>query len=164
LNIDEPLVAPPGAAIDTQLAFEDCHSLQPVMGVSGCPVTAAVEQWSYEPSTHSLLHADSGKCVNISGARYDIEAWIILYACSDAPNEKWSLIQQANSTVWTIRSDFSGLCLHALLAPPATQFAANARLTTIGNVAKLVQMPCDGSPAQQFADVDASWAQKNAPH
>ncbi|MFC7543625.1 hypothetical protein ACFQU2_35050 [Siccirubricoccus deserti] len=68
VNIDEPLVAPAGAAIDVQLTFESCHSLRVVQG---CPVEPRYEIWSYNPATHQILHTESGKCLNISGARHD---------------------------------------------------------------------------------------------
>lgn len=154
VNIDEPLIAPPGAAIDVQLTFQPCHGLRVVQG---CPVTPRFEEWAYDPATHRILHTGSGKCLNITGARRDPGAWIILYACSDAANEKWSI---TGSSTLVFRSDHSGLCLHAVPGRPGT--GTNVTLT-LPTPAVLTQMPCDGSTAQQFSNVDADWARRNGP-
>jgi len=37
-------------------------------------------------------------------------------------------------------------------------------LTTQAGPATLVQMPCNGSDAQKFNNVDADWARRNGPH
>ena len=63
LNIDEPLIAPPGVAIDVQLTFKNCHSTRTLLLV-GCQVKPEYEQWSYDLATHRLLHVSSGKCLN----------------------------------------------------------------------------------------------------
>jgi hypothetical protein len=154
VSLDEPLVAPAGAAIDVQLTFESCHG--PLI-VQGCPVEPRYEIWSYDPATHRILHTESGKCLNISGARRDPGAWIILYPCSGAPNERWSI---TGSSVLTFRSDMSGLCLHAVPGRRSRQSQVGFALPIRGT---LTQMPCDGSTAQQFSDVDADWGRRNGP-
>jgi hypothetical protein len=159
VSIDEPLVAPAGAAIDTQLTFKQCHNLQLN---PGCPVGPEYEEWSYDPGTHRLYHVPSGKCVNISGARRDAGSMIILYPCQDAANEKWSIVQSGTSTVWSIKSDFSGMCLHADAHPGRSGGALGRR--TLPRPATLVQRPCDGSDAQKFSDVDSDWIRRNGPH
>lgn len=158
LNIDEPLIAPPDAAIDIQLTFQNCHNLARV-GV-GCQVTPAHEQWSYDSATRRLLHVASGKCLNISGARHDAGAPIILYPCSNAPNEKWTVISQPGSSIWTVKSDLTSQCLHAIPGSPGGGDRLRMRVATR---AKLVQMPCNGSDAQRFANVDADWFRRNGP-
>jgi hypothetical protein len=156
VSIDEPLVAPAGAAIDVQLAFQRCHELLVLR--QGCPVEPAFELWSYDVRTRQILHVESGKCLNISGGRRDPGAWIILYPCVNAPNEKWSV---SGSSTWTIRSELSGLCLHAVPGQrPAGGGPLQFRLTP---PAMLTQMPCDGSPAQQFSNVDADWHRRHGP-
>lgn len=148
VSIDEPLVAPPNAAIDVQLTFKRCHNTPAWIVLGGCRVEPALKMWIYGPTTHQLRHAESGRCVNISGARLDPEAWIILYPCSGAPNEKWT-IGYADGN-WTIRSDHSGLCLEALSESRAGQISVRG--------ATLVQRPCNGSTAQQFRPIDSiSW-------
>ncbi|MBM2804177.1 MAG: cytolethal distending toxin family protein [Deltaproteobacteria bacterium] len=156
-NIDEPLVAPAGAAIDVQLTFQQCHKL---VSSPGCPVTPSFEQWGYDPGSHRLVHAASGKCVNISGARRDPGAPIILYPCSGAANEKWTVIAPAGKLTWTVKSDLNGMCLHAI--PGRRSSGPNQR---VGNmtIATLVQMPCDGSAAQRFSSVDSNWGARNGP-
>ena len=158
LSIDEPLVGPPGAAIDTQLTFKACHG---VRVVQGCPVTDELEQWAYDPSSHRLYHAPSGKCVNISGARRDAGSPIILYPCQGAANEKWTLIEHAGSPIWSIKSDLDGMCLQAI-QPARGGPAPRSRMRV--NAATLVQMPCNGSDAQRFSNVDADWSRRNGPH
>jgi hypothetical protein len=154
VNIDEPLVAPAGAAIDVQLTFESCHALRVVQG---CPVEPRYEIWSYNPATHQILHTESGKCLNISGARHDPGAWVILFPCVNAPNERWTA---TGTSVLTFRSDLTGLCLHAVPGRLGRRTPAGFSLPTSGT---LTQMPCDGSAAQQFSDVDADWARRNGP-
>ncbi|WP_270934113.1 RICIN domain-containing protein [Falsiroseomonas oryzae] len=155
-NIDEPLVAPAGAAIDVQLTFERCHELR-VARLAGCPVEPAFEQWSYDANTHQLLHVDSGRCLNISGASTAPNALVILFPCVNAANEKWTV---SGSSTWTIRSDHSGLCLHAV---PGRRGGGGPLQVSLGTPATLTQMPCDGSPAQQFSNVDADWHRRNGP-
>lgn len=162
ISIDEPLVAeplgaPPGAAIDKQLTFKRCHGARVVRG---CPVTAELEQWAYDPSTHRLYHAPSGKCVNVSGARRDVGSPIILYPCQDRANEKWTLIENAGSPIWSIKSDLTGMCLQA--AQPAHGAGPSSR--SAAQAFTLVQMPCNGSDAQRFSNVDANWSTRNGPH
>jgi len=160
ISIDEPLLAPPGAAIDTGLTFKACHSLIGTM--QGCPVVPGFEQWSYSATTHRLVHVASGRCVNISGARRDTGALIILFPCVNAPNEKWSIITQAPSIEkWRIKSDFSGLCLTAIPGRAAHSSNGHFFLATVGT---LGQRPCDGSDSQLFSNVDAAFAQRNGPH
>ncbi|RZI44251.1 trypsin-like serine protease [Herbaspirillum sp. HC18] len=160
-SIDEPLVAPPGAAISVQLTFQQCHDLR-VAGSGGCPVTPELEQWSYNTATHQLLHVASNQCVSITDARHDEGAPIILYPCMDAPNEKWTVIAPGGASEWTIKSDLTGQCLHAA---PGTVGATNGGglSRTRPKPATLVQMPCDGSNAQLFSDVDADWFRRNGP-
>lgn len=160
-SIDEPLVAPPGAAIEVQLTFQQCHGLR-VAGSDGCPVTPELEQWSYNTATHQLLHVASNQCVSISGARHDEGAPIILYPCMDAPNEKWTVVAPGGASEWTIKSDLTGQCLHAV---PGTVGETNGGglSRTRPKPATLVQMPCDGSNAQIFSDVDADWFRRNGP-
>jgi hypothetical protein len=151
LSTDEPLIAPAEAAIDVQLTFKPCQ-----LRLAGCPVTPDLEQWSYDPSTHRLYHAASGKCVNISGARHDAGSPIILYPCSGVANEKWTVLERAGSPIWSFKSDLTGMCLHALPG-----HSSNRLLTTAST---LVQMPCDGSEAQRFDNVDSGWSARNGPH
>jgi hypothetical protein len=158
LSIDEPLVGPPGAAIDTQLTFKQCHG---VRVVQGCPVSPDLEQWAYDPSTHRLYHAASGTCVNISGARHDAGSPIILYPCQNGTNEKWTLIEHAGSTIWSIKSDLTGMCLQAI-QPPRSSGGVPRRMGAAAAV--LVQMPCNGSDAQRFGNVDSDWYRRNGPH
>ena len=153
ISIDEPLIPPAGAAIDVPLTFKRCHQ-----GVApGCPVTPELEQWGYDPATHLLHHTASGKCVNISGARVDAGSPIILYPCSGAANEKWTIVERAGSPIWSIKSELTAMCLHALTGRVERRDLAMAKATT------LVQMPCDGSDAQRFTDIDANWPQRNRP-
>ncbi|WP_167561350.1 RICIN domain-containing protein [Bradyrhizobium sp. AS23.2] len=158
-SIDEPLVAPPDAAIDVQLTFLRCDA-----SLQGCPTTPDLQQWAYDPATHILLHVPSGKCVNISGARQDAGSPIILYPCSGGANEKWSLVNAA-TTLWSIKSDLTAMCLQAVPG-----HAASGGQTPIGDVvvrppaAALVQMPCDGGNAQLFADVSRYEAEHAGPH
>jgi hypothetical protein len=159
LNVDEPLIAPPGAAIDVQLAFKACHAAERI--TSGCRVTPELEEWSYDPATHRLLHVASGQCLNISGARSDAGAPIILYPCSGAPNEKWTVVTRPGTSIWTVRSDLTSLCLHALPGRVVGGDWSSPRLIT---PARLAQMPCDGSDAQLFSNVDADWAVRTGPH
>lgn len=158
LNIDEPLIAPPGAAIDVQLKFQNCHSSARV--IAGCQVTPKYEEWSYDPATRRLLHVSSGKCLNISGARHDAGAPIILYPCSGAPNEKWTVISQAGSLNWTVKSDLTSQCLHAI---PGRSGGSDRLRMRVATPATLVQMPCNGSDAQRFSSVDADWFRRNGP-
>jgi hypothetical protein len=158
VSIDEPLIAPAGAAIDVQLTFKGCHA---VRVTEGCPVTPDLEQWGYDPATHRLLHAASGKCLNISGARRDAGSPIILYPCSGAPNEKWTLVERAGTALWSIKSDLTGMCLQAVRGRATSPAPRGVRLLP---VATLVQMPCDGGNAQRFNNVDAAWSQRNGPH
>jgi len=157
MSIDDPLIAPPDAAIDVQLTFKRCHG---VTVVQGCPVTADLEQWGYDPASHRLYHAASGKCVNISGARHDPGSPIIIYPCQGGANEKWTLIEHAGSTIWSIKSDLTGMCLEAKPAPAG----GHPPVTMQAGPATLVQMPCNGSDAQKFNSVDAAWYQRNGPH
>ncbi|HZF77190.1 MAG TPA: trypsin-like serine protease [Acetobacteraceae bacterium] len=154
VSLDEPLVAPAGAASDVQLTFESCFALRVLQG---CPVGPRYEEWSYNPATRQILHVDSGKCLNISGARRDPGAWIILFPCVGAANEKWSA---TGTSVLTFRSDHSGLCLHAVPGRLGRSTNVGFTLPTPGT---LTQMPCDGSDSQQFRDVDADWFRRNGP-
>jgi len=157
VSIDEPLVAPAGAAIDVPITFEQCHKL---LSSPGCPVTPTFEQWAYDAATHRLLHVASGKCVNISGARRDAGAPIILYPCAGAANEKWTIIAPAGQSTWTVKSDFNGMCLHAI--PGRRSTGPNQRVG-IMTAATLAQMPCNASAAQRFSNVDADWSRRNGP-
>jgi hypothetical protein len=154
VSIDEPLIAPTDAAIDVQLTFASCHQL---MLNPGCPVERRYEEWAYDPANRRILHVQSGKCLNISGARHDPGAPIILYPCSNAPNEKWSM---AGSSIVTFRSDLTGLCLHAI---PGRLGQRTGQFMTLPSPASLTQMRCDGSTAQQFSDVDADWHRRHGP-
>jgi len=158
VSLDEPLVPPTNAAIDVPLTFERCHGVVRVQ--QGCPVGPTFEQWAYNPQTHQLLHAESGKCLNISGARTDSGSPIILYPCSGAPNERWSV--NGATSVWTIKSDLTGMCLHAKPGH-AGRRTGTGPVVSLGTAATLVQMPCDGSKAQQFVDVDSRWNERNGP-
>jgi hypothetical protein len=158
LNIDEPLIAPPNAAIDVQLTFQNCHGSARIS--AGCQLKPEYGQWSYDLATHRLLHVQSGKCLNISGARRDAGAPIILYPCSGAPNEKWTVIPQNGGAIWTVKSDLTSQCLHAV---PGSRGGGNGIRMRLATPAKLVQMPCDGSVAQRFDDVDADWSRRNGP-
>jgi hypothetical protein len=108
------------------------------------------------------VHVGSGRCVNISGARRDPGALIILFPCVDAPNEKWSIITKPPSIQkWRIKSDFSGLCLTAVPGHPAH---SSGGIFFQATVATLVQRPCDGSDSQLFDNADADFAVHNGPH
>lgn len=159
LNIDEPLIAPPNATIDIQLTFKNCHSIARV-SAGGCRVTPEYEQWSYDSATRRLLHVSSGKCLNISGARHDSGAPIILYPCSGAPNEKWALISQPGNSTWTVKSELTSKCLHAI---PGRSGGGDRLRVQLATSANLVQMPCDGTDAQRFANADADWFRRNGP-
>lgn len=159
LNIDEPLIGPPGAVQDVGLTFQKCHTLR--IGEDGCPVVPFFEQWGYDVTTHHLLHTPSGKCVNISGARRDASAPIILFPCSSGTNDKWTLIERAGSFVWSIKSDFDGLCLEAI---PGRAGGSDGLRVFLPTAATLAQRPCNGSDAQKFSNVDADWARRNGPH
>jgi hypothetical protein len=162
VNIDEPLIAPVNAAIDVQLTFELCHNrVHVATSYGGCPVSPAEELWSYDPATHRMLHVPSGKCLNISGARRDAGAPIILYPCSGAPNEKWTVISPSGRLDWTIKSDLTSQCLTAVPGKPAGR---DGLYLTRAQPGTLVQMPCNGSKAQVFANVDADWIRRNGPH
>lgn len=156
-SIDEPLVAPPDGPIDVQLTFENCHAT--ALGSVGCHVTPTYEQWAYDPATRRVLHITSGKCLNISGARHDPGAPIILYPCSNAPNEKWTVVSQPGSWNWTVKSDLTSQCLHALPGG----IGGGGLLGALPTPAKLVQMPCNGSDAQRFSNVDADWFRRHGP-
>jgi len=158
VNIDEPLVAPPGAAVDQQLTFKNCHGRASIG--SGCQLTPAFQIWGYNPSTHQLLHTPSGKCLNISGGHREPGALIILYSCVNASNEKWSIISPPGRSSWTIKSDHSGLCLHAT---PGKGGAGSRVSVTLPTAGILTQMPCNGSTAQQFEDADSGFALRNGP-
>jgi hypothetical protein len=160
VNIDEPLVAPPNAAVDIQLTFKMCHSLQTVRN-PGCPLAPAFQIWAYNPDTHQLLHTPSGKCLNISGARHEPGALIILFPCQGASNEKWTVTSPPGRSIWTIRSDHSGLCLHA--APGRAPSSGREPSITLPTAATLTQMPCDGSDSQQFDDADHEFSLHNGP-
>jgi hypothetical protein len=150
-NLDQPLVAPPNAAINVQLTFRPCHVR---FAVIACLDDPGLEMWTYNVDTHQIRHSQSGQCINISGGRRDSGAWIILYPCSNAPNEKWTVVRATG--YWTIRSDHSGLCLEAQPGPPGPG--------GIAAVATLVQRPCNGSTAQQFAETDSEWSLRHQPH
>lgn len=159
LSIDEPLVAPAGAAIDIQLTFQMCHDILQA-GTAGCPVGPAFQIWSYDPAAHRVLHVLSGKCLNISGARRDAGAPIILYPCSGAPNEKWTVTTTPGRSTWTIKSDLTGQCLAAI---PGSAGSRGRRAVILGKPATLAQMPCNGDNAQLFDNVDSGWAARNGP-
>lgn len=158
VSLDEPLIAPPNAAADIQLNFKQCHNSVASLAI-GCPLDPSVQLWSYDPATHILYHVPSGKCLNISGARRSSGAPIILYPCTGAPNEKWSLVNPRNSSTWTIKSDLSGLCLEAV---PGRGPGRVPHLT-LATPAALTQSVCNNSASQQFADSDAAWTIRNGP-
>jgi hypothetical protein len=159
VSIDEPLVPPANAAIDVPLTFERCHNnLAQVQ--RGCPVTPVFEQWAYNPQTHQMMHTESGKCLNISGARTDAGSPIILYPCAGAANEKWTV--NGATSVWTIKSDLTGMCLHARPGHVGSRVGTGP-VVSLGTPATLVQMPCDGSSAQRFVNVDSRWNERNGP-
>jgi hypothetical protein len=159
VSLDEPLMPPSNAAIDVPLTFKRCHNnLAQVL--LGCPVTPVFEQWAYNSQTRQLLHTESGKCLNISGARTDAGSPIILYPCVGATNEKWSI--NSASSVWTITSDFTGMCLHARPGKVGRRVGSGP-VVSLGTPATLVQMPCDESNAQRFVNVDSHWNERNGP-
>lgn len=159
VNIDEPLIAPPNAAVDIQLSFKMCHSSRGLH--PGCPLEPVFQIWAYNPDTHQLLHTPSGKCLNISGAHRESGALIILFPCQGASNEKWTVTSPPGRSVWMIRSDHSGLCLHAT---PGRAPSSDRLILTVPTAATLTQMPCDGSNAQQFDDADSDFSRRNGPH
>lgn len=172
VSIDDPLVAPPGNAIDTQLTFKSCNDGLSIESDRGCPVDPTVEQWSYDPKTKRIFHIDSGRCINVSGASRSPGAPIILFPCVGATNEQWEIVTPGTSSTWTLRSVSSGLCLHAQPAkrPKVLRMDPNtgrSRLVLesfrLPSPALLTQMPCDGSPAQQFSMVDADWYRRHGP-
>lgn len=159
VSIDEPLLASPNAAVDIQLPFKQCHSVLRIGG--GCPLNPSLQIWGYDLATHRVLHVPSGKCLNISGARHDAGAPIILYPCSGAPNEKWTIITTPGRSSWTIKSDLTAQCLTAIAGRRASSGGGGITLAT---PALLAQMPCNGSTAQLFDDADAAWSTRNQPH
>jgi hypothetical protein len=159
-SIDEPLLASPGAAVDIQLPFKQCHS--PRRLGSGCPLDPSLQIWGYDLATRRVLHLPSGKCLNISGARRDAGAPIILYPCSGAPNEKWTVITKPGSSSWIIKSDLTAQCLTAI--PGRSASSGRGLGITLATPALLSQMPCNGSSAQLFEDADAAWPTRNGPH
>jgi hypothetical protein len=160
VNIDEPLIAPANAAIDIQLTFAQCHSRLRI-NQTGCPLAPPFQIWSYDPATHRILHVPSGKCLNISGARRDPGAPIILFQCVGAPNEKWSIVAPPGRSTWTIKSDLNGLCLTAI---PGIGGGGNGKMLTLPRPGLLTQAACNGSTAQLFDDADANFAVRNGPH
>lgn len=158
VNIDEPLVAPPNAAIDIQLTFRMCHSL-PTLN-PGCPLAPEFQTWAYNPDTHQMLHTPSGKCLNISGGHREPGALVILFPCQGASNEKWVVASPPGRSIWTIKSDHSGLCLHAT---PGRARSGNGASLTLPTAATLTQMPCNGSTAQQFNDADSAFNLASGP-
>src|SRR5205807_1776926 len=102
-----------------------------------------------------------GKCLNISGARRDAGAPIILFPCSDAANEKWTVITTPGRSTWTVKSDLTAQCLSAI---PGRASSGRGAGITLATPALLAQMPCNGSTAQLFDDADAAWATRNGPH
>lgn len=159
VNIDEPLIAPENAAVDIQLSFKVCHSRRALD--PGCPLEPAYQIWAYNPDTHQLLHTPSGKCLNISGARRESGALIILFPCQGASNEKWTVTSPPGRSIWTIKSDHSGLCLHAT---PGRISSSDRQRITLPTSATLTQMACSGSNAQQFDDADSGFSLRNGPH
>jgi hypothetical protein len=161
MSIDEPLLASPNAAVDIQLPFKQCHSALRVGG-GGCPLDPSLQIWGYDLATHRVLHVLSGKCLNISGARRDAGAPIILFPCSGAANEKWSVITTPGRSSWTVKSDLTAQCLSAIPGRPAS--SGRSAAMTLATPALLAQMPCNGTAAQLFDDADAAWATRNGPH
>lgn len=156
VNIDEPLDSPAGGAIDVQLTFRRCH----LYGATGCPESPELEQWGYDTATHHLIHVTSGNCVNISGSQLAAGSPIVLHPCENNAAEKWTLIENSGTSIWSFKNEFTGLCLHAApsrVGPPPLR-------TRLPAPAALVQMPCDGSDPQRFSNVDADWARRNGPH
>ena len=162
VSIDEPLSAASGAALDTQLTFKRCHDPR---HDTGCPISPDLKQWVYDLQSRRIYHVSSGKCLNVSGSRRDPGTPIILSSCQasmsaqqGAPsltvsNEQWTVsMQQPNPNVWTIKSNSSGMCVEAQRPPAGRGVSAIAALSA---PAMLVQMPCNGSDAQKFSDVDA---------
>ena len=160
VSIDEPLLASPNAAVDIQLPFKQCHSTL-LIGGGGCPLDPSLQIWGYDLATHRVLHLLSGKCLNISGARRDAGAPIILFPCSGARNEKWTVITTPGRSTWTVKSDLTAQCLSAI--PGRTGSRGRGAGITLPTPALLAQMPCNGSTAQLFADADAAWASRNGP-
>jgi hypothetical protein len=161
VSIDEPLLASPNAAVDIQLPFKQCHSVLRAGG-GGCPLDPSLQIWGYDLATHRVLHVPSGKCLNISGARRDAGAPIILYPCSGAPNEKWTVAAIGGGSSWTIKSDLTAQCLSAI--PGRSASSGRGPGVTLATPALLAQMPCTGSNGQLFTDADAAWATRNGPH
>ena len=160
VNIDEPLIAPAGAAIDIQLTFQQCHNFLQI-NQPGCPLAPPFQIWSYDPATHRILHVLSGKCLNISGSRRDPGAPIILFQCVGAPNEKWTIVAPPGRSAWTIKSDLTGQCLNAV---PGVRGGSNSKMVTLSKPALLTQSTCNGSTAQLFDDADANFVVRNGPH
>jgi hypothetical protein len=159
LNIDEPLIAPPNAVVDIQLTFKNCHSSL-AAGANGCILAPSFQIWGYDPATHRLLHLPSGKCLNISGAHREAGALIILFPCSGAANEKWTISSPPGRSIWTFKSDFSGLCLTAI---PGTSGGGSGIGITLPTAGKLTQAACNGSDAQRFDDADSNFFLRNGP-
>jgi hypothetical protein len=170
-NLDEPLIGPANAAIGIPLQFQPCHESN-LSNSAGCAVTAAREQWGYNPTTHQLLHLASGTCVNVSGASQGTGAPIVLEPCRGVASEKWTVI--ATGSDWTIKNDFTNQCLDAKpgqrpehrmtmtgRASVGSSSHSNVRLIA---PASLVQVPCNGTDAQRFGSVDADWTRRNGPH
>ena len=58
VSLDEPLLAPAGAAQDVQLTFKQCHAPLRV-GAQGCPLEPGLQLWGYDVATHRVLHVAS---------------------------------------------------------------------------------------------------------
>jgi len=158
VNIDEPLVVPGNPTIDVQLTFKPCHGRR--VAEPGCPLAAAFKTWSYSPETHQIGVSGNILCLNILGASSAPGALIVLNRCKGKPNELWTITSPPGSTVWTLKSDHSGLCLHAT---PGRAGGRVGQSMTLPKPATLTQMPCDGSTAQQFADTDSAGSFRDGP-
>ena len=172
MNIDEPLVAPPNAANDVGLTFQNCF-----WSPDFClwKVDSELNQWYYDLSMHRLIHAPSGKCVIISGARKDSGAPIVLQPCVTTwsaadgrsfsmPHEQWSIVEEhGGSPKWSIKSDSSGLCLEA--KPGSWGYLPPLKPGGFGlpyrGQSTLIQMPCVfGNDAQKFHQFDSNYLQR----
>ena len=158
VSLDEPLLAPAGAASGVPMGFKPCHDL--LLPNSVCPVVPDYRQWAYDLGKRRLLHVDSGKCVAVAPAPSLKVGAVVLQTCVGAPSESWTVSAPAGSGVWRIKSDASTLCLTAFREAAG---AGPGRRVTLTRAASLVQRPCSGTDAQAFNDVDANWRPAQMP-
>jgi hypothetical protein len=75
-----------------------------------------------------------------------------------ATSDKWTIVEPdaGRSFIWSIRSDYNGMCLEARPESAASPVGVQGSAT-------LIQMPCNNSDSQRFNNVDADWLGQNQP-